>query len=669
MVKKIVVLGFLSIVLLNIQIKGAANISGYDTTRIFKAMAKVRNGEDITIGVFGGSITAGSLASTENKRWANLMTDWWETTFPESNISLINAGIGGTGSDIGVHRIQDDLLKSNPDFVVIEFAVNDAGMNSTYVQQMMEGIVRQLMKTDAAIMFLLLKMEIWGTAQEDHKVVGNYYKIPMVSFADLIDSALTADGKVLRDVYGDNPGVHPNDLGMQYIADFIIDELNIIYDNLPADTAICEIIDTLPNPLITDLYEHTYQYTNYDLVPYTNKGWITSGKGWKASEPGSEISFKIDGNAFSILYSRHNTTNRGRAEVWIDDTAPVVLDAYWTETWGPATVFSLLGENFVDGEHILHLKVINETSAGSEGHLFELINVLKAGNLKNIAPIAVTKEKEKVLVNTEVILDGTKSFDPDSSSDLSYQWSFISKPSGSESIIMKASSAEANITPDIEGNYRIGLIVNDSIYNSVQAIKMIHVVSNNTIPVANAGEDKVIPVNKTYTLNGENSIDANGDPLIYKWRIISQPESSNIKLTNIESSTPKIFPLKEGEYSIGLIVNDSITDSEEDIVILTASSDITEKEDLYFQKINFQVFPNPVQNKLYVSYKLFKNDFIDISIYSIDGQKITNLLYEIQNQGFYNYEFNIYQVIKSKGIYIVKCKAGRFEFIDKLIVI
>ena len=66
----------------------AANTSVYDTTRLYNTMLKAKNGEDITIGVFGGSITAGSLASTESKRWANLITDWWKNTFPESNIHL-----------------------------------------------------------------------------------------------------------------------------------------------------------------------------------------------------------------------------------------------------------------------------------------------------------------------------------------------------------------------------------------------------------------------------------------------------------------------------------------------------------------------------------------------------------------------------------------------------
>jgi hypothetical protein len=66
----------------NDDLMAATNPAGYDSTRIFHAMAKARRGEPVVIGVIGGSITAGTAASTEAHRWANLMTDWWRTTFP-----------------------------------------------------------------------------------------------------------------------------------------------------------------------------------------------------------------------------------------------------------------------------------------------------------------------------------------------------------------------------------------------------------------------------------------------------------------------------------------------------------------------------------------------------------------------------------------------------------
>ncbi|OFY56120.1 MAG: hypothetical protein A2Y87_06165 [Bacteroidetes bacterium RBG_13_46_8] len=165
-------------------------------------MAKARRGEPVTIGVIGGSITAGSLASTEDKCWANIVTNWWRTKFPSSAVSLINAGIGATGSDIGTFRIQKDIIQKDPDFVIVEFAVNDSGEDSLYVREMMEGVVWQLLAdtSKTGVMLLLLKMENGGTAQADHKVVGNYYKIPWVSQADLIGPALAEDGLTLSQV-------------------------------------------------------------------------------------------------------------------------------------------------------------------------------------------------------------------------------------------------------------------------------------------------------------------------------------------------------------------------------------------------------------------------------------------------------------------------------------
>ena len=80
-------------------------------------------------------------------------------------------------------------------------------------------------------------------------------------------------GLTLRDVFFDNPGVHPNDLGMQYIADFIIEVLDSVYAHLPADTALQEVDMTLPEPLLSDVFTNTYTFTPATLVPSGNEGW------------------------------------------------------------------------------------------------------------------------------------------------------------------------------------------------------------------------------------------------------------------------------------------------------------------------------------------------------------------------------------------------------------
>src|SRR6202035_2996162 len=102
-----------------------------------------------TIGYFGGSITAGAGASDASKTsWRALTTAWFKAHFPDAAITEVNAAIGGTGSDLGVFRCQDDLLSKHPDLVFVEFAVNDGGGAELRIKRCMEGIVRQIWKAN-----------------------------------------------------------------------------------------------------------------------------------------------------------------------------------------------------------------------------------------------------------------------------------------------------------------------------------------------------------------------------------------------------------------------------------------------------------------------------------------------------------------------------------------
>jgi hypothetical protein len=100
-------------------------VSMGSTARLQRVMAKARAGRPIMVGAIGGSITAGCAATTEGGRWVNRVADWWRASFPQSDVEHVNAGIGCTGSDIGVHRVRRHLLVHQPDIVVIEYAVND----------------------------------------------------------------------------------------------------------------------------------------------------------------------------------------------------------------------------------------------------------------------------------------------------------------------------------------------------------------------------------------------------------------------------------------------------------------------------------------------------------------------------------------------------------------
>lgn len=95
-----------------------------------------QKGAEVRIGYLGGSITA-------QQGWRVKSLAHFQKTYPDAKFSEINAAIGGTGSDLGVCRLQQDVLVQKPDLLFVEFAVNDGGAVPMQIIRCMEGIVRQ----------------------------------------------------------------------------------------------------------------------------------------------------------------------------------------------------------------------------------------------------------------------------------------------------------------------------------------------------------------------------------------------------------------------------------------------------------------------------------------------------------------------------------------------
>jgi len=650
--------------------------SQYDTTRIYKAMAKARRGEPITIVVLGGSITQGSLASTDSKRWINIMTAWWQAKFPTSKVTLVNSGIGGTGSDIGVHRLQRDVFSKDPDFVTVEFSVNDD--NVAFSTQTMESLIRQLVANDSTpgVMMLQLKQENGSTSKERHKPVAIKYGIPMVCFADSIGARLIKDGHTLAETYGDNGathnsgnGVHPNDLGMSYIASYMIGELNRIYATLPADKDIKTPDKTLPTPIVSTGFDHTYLYSTTDIAPKEYNGWSISGTSWVSSTVGSEAIFEVDGNIISLLYSRHNTLNRGRVEAWVDNGTHKTLDAYWTETWGPGTKYAMIADNLPDGKHLLHVKVIqNTTQLYPTAHFFEIKNVLKAGNISIITPIAKAKTIPTLMFNGgTVTLDGSLSNDPQGKKLTAFKWSILSTPQASIAVIPTDTDTNTTFKPDVDGNYELGLKVFNGTDTSSYARLLFEVRTTNGTPIAKASNDTTVATKVKIKVNGSKSSDPENDPLTYAWSFFSQPAGSSVNFDNSALSAPSFTPLKEGEYIIILNVKDPLlATSLADTVKITAIAGYV-GTDIISDYDNVTISPNPVINDCEISFTLNKKSFVTISLYSLNGVKSAILLNEEKEQGINNISAKIKSIVPS-GIYFIQIQTSYSTVTKKIVV-
>ncbi len=72
-------------------------------------------------------------------------------------------------------------------------------------------------------------------------------------------------------------------------------------------------------------------------------------------------------------------------------------------------------------------------------------------------------------------------------------------------------------------------------------------------------------------LNGSGSTDPDGDPLTFRWTLVTKPAGSTATLTGPTTVTPTFVPDVAGTYSVQLIVNDGKVDSAPTTVTITAT--------------------------------------------------------------------------------------------------
>lgn len=148
--------------------------------------AKALRGDSVKVAYLGGSITA-------QKGWRVYSLEWFKQRFSKAKFSEINAAIGGTGSDFGVFRLNDHVLKYSPDLVFVEFAVNDDGSPTEKIIRSMEGIVWQIWRhnpsTDICFIYTIkntyLETERNGQLPESAIImekIADKYQIPTVNF-------------------------------------------------------------------------------------------------------------------------------------------------------------------------------------------------------------------------------------------------------------------------------------------------------------------------------------------------------------------------------------------------------------------------------------------------------------------------------------------------------
>ena len=93
-------------------------------------------------------------------------------------------------------------------------------------------------------------------------------------------------------------------------------------------------------------------------------------------------------------------------------------------------------------------------------------------------PVAILPTDKTATVGEALTIDGSSSFDEDSSLTLSYRWSLDINPPNFNSQINNPSSSSIEFTPDVEGFYLVRLIVNNGTKNSYPTYMVIRAMSS-----------------------------------------------------------------------------------------------------------------------------------------------------------------------------------------------
>ena len=344
--------------------------------------AKLSRGDTVRIAYLGGSITA-------QDGWRPKTLRWFRDQFPAAKVEEINAAIGGTGSDLGVFRLQHDVLAGGPDLVFVEFAVNDGGASPEQIHRCMEGIVRQTWRanpaTDICYVYTLaggmldtLKAGHLPTSQVAMEQIAEHYHIPSINMGVEVARLEKAGRLVFK---GEQPktdsekaamgdrivfspdSVHPYpESGHQLYLEAIVRGMGLIR---PLDQRGPH---ALGEPFTTDNLEAA-KLLSLDrarlgsgwtkLAAATNRLVRSFGSRlpglWRANQPGDAIEFRFKGTAVGI-YDLLGP-DCGQVNVILDGAPAVIrprFDAYCTYH-RLATL--MVGQNLSNTTHSVRLTI------------------------------------------------------------------------------------------------------------------------------------------------------------------------------------------------------------------------------------------------------------------------------------------------------------------------
>ena len=190
---------------------------------------QAKAGARLNVVFFGASLTWGANASDPQlTSYRARIGQRLEEAYPQAHFKFWDAAIGGTGSQLGVFRLERDVLRHHPDLVFLDFSANDdIGSAKPETLASYESLVRRIVLEARAPVVQVIFPFQWDVARghtggmprrDAHLAMARAYHTAVGDAIQLAQERVRTGQATLAQLWPVD-GVHPCDRGYELFAD------------------------------------------------------------------------------------------------------------------------------------------------------------------------------------------------------------------------------------------------------------------------------------------------------------------------------------------------------------------------------------------------------------------------------------------------------------------
>ena len=193
-----------------------------------KTIEKLFNKEEIIIGALGDSLTYGWMTQ---RGFLDYLSDMLKKKYPDSPFKILNRGVPGDTAGDGLRRLDRDIIRFNPDLVMIQFALNDAytDFSPDNFRKNIDMIISQVKGKPSSEIALLTSVTLLDPrenliAEKFYSIIhetGLKYNIPVAAVHDHWKKKISEG--INHSLLVQMDGVHPTEKGYQLMAEAVFE--------------------------------------------------------------------------------------------------------------------------------------------------------------------------------------------------------------------------------------------------------------------------------------------------------------------------------------------------------------------------------------------------------------------------------------------------------------